>query len=122
LCTLSLELKKGDIMNPLRIAPVLVLFALTGIVAPLSAAEPATPAGPPAVAAPEAGVLPLFFTPAPKVAAKFCPSYYCPIYYPDDCSCDWILCPDGSISCGVWNGAAAMSRASGPPPPPLFQF
>ena len=95
-------------------AAVLALIVLLGLVASLGA-EPARPV------APEAGFLsPVLATPIPASRLGFCPTFYCPIYYPDDCSCEWIQCPDGSVACGRWNGTAAVSTASTAPAAPMF--
>ena len=82
-------------MKSPRFTPVLALIVLAGLVAPLSASEPAAPAL-------DAG---LFYPTATPTAGGLCPTYHCPIYYPNDCSCDWIECPNGWVVCGVWNGA-----------------
>jgi hypothetical protein len=109
------NLKKGaQTMSSQRIVPVLLLLVVLGMVAPLSAAERATPAAPMTPAAPSAGILPPFMA-APIPAASLCPTFFCRVYYPDDCSCEWIVCPNGSVVCGVWDGTAAMSRSSAAP-------
>lgn len=81
-------------MKSPRFVAAFALIVLVGLVTPVSAAEPAAPSDAAFLAA----------TPA-VTAAGLCPTYFCRIYYPDDCSCEWIQCPNGSITCGVWNGA-----------------
>ncbi|HYX25949.1 MAG TPA: hypothetical protein VFC23_17475 [Thermoanaerobaculia bacterium] len=96
-------------MKSHRAAAVLALIVLLGLVASLGA-EPARPV------APEAGFLsPVLVTPIPASRPGFCPTFYCPVYYPDDCSCEWIQCPDGSVSCGRWNGTTVVRPASTAP-------
>jgi hypothetical protein len=90
-------------MKSPRIAAALALIVLAVLVAPLSASEPI------AVESANATLLPFD---ASVIAAGRCPTYHCPIYFPDDCSCSWIECPDGSIVCGVWNGLAATSSSA----------
>jgi len=89
----------------------LALLVLVGSFTPLSAAEPAS-ATPATVAAPAPAPesLSLVFTAAPLPGR--CPSFFCPIYPEYGCSCDWITCPDGSVSCGQWNGTSLSSPAS----------
>ena len=84
-------------MKSTRTAAFLALILLLGIVAPLSA-EPARPA------APEPGFLsPVVATPVPAARPGLCPTFFCPVYYPEGyCTCDWIECPNGSIVCGRW--------------------
>jgi len=96
-------------MKSHRAAAFLVLIVLLGLVGPLGA-ETARPV------APEPGFLsPVAAAPIPASRPGFCPTFYCPIYYPDDCSCEWIQCPDGSVACGRWNGTAAASSSSTAP-------
>lgn len=89
-------------MKSLRIAAAFALIVLAVLVAPLSASEPA------AVEPMNPAFLP---ADASVIAAGRCPTYHCPIYFPDECTCSWIECPSGEIVCGVWNGFAA-TRAS----------
>ncbi|MEA2603436.1 MAG: hypothetical protein QOF89_4428 [Acidobacteriota bacterium] len=92
-------------MKSHRAAAFLALIVLLGLVAPLSA-ESARPAAP----------KPDFLSPVFAASRPgFCPTFYCPIYYPNDCSCEWITCPDGSVACGRWNGTAAASSSSTAP-------
>ncbi len=88
-----------------RFAAAFALIVLAVLAAPLSASEPV------AVESLDPAFLPLD---ASVIAAGRCPTYHCPIYFPDDCSCGWIECPDGEIVCGVWNGLAAASVSSAP--------
>ena len=97
-----------------HLVAVLLLTVLFGLVGSLSAAEPPTPAAP---VSPAVDGLSPFATAIP--AANFCPSFFCPIYYPDDCSCEWIECPNGQIYCGRWNGTSATSAVSKAPTLPL---
>ena len=84
-------------MKSPRFAAAFALIVLAVLVAPLGASEPAAPESTDA-----AFLIPV----ASPAAAALCPTYYCPIYYPEIyCTCDWIECPNGSIVCGVWNGA-----------------
>jgi len=93
-------------MKSPRFAAAFALIVLAGLVAPLSASEPAAPEST------NTAFLPLS---ASVTAAGLCPTYFCPIYYwPDGCSCEWIECPSGEIVCGVWNGLAATSTSSAP--------
>ena len=67
-------------------------FVLVVLAAPVSALEPV-----------DAG----FLSPAAAVRPGLCPTYYCPIFYPEIyCTCEWIECPNGQVVCGVWNGTA----------------
>lgn len=62
-------------MKSSRSATALALIFLAVLVAPLSASEPAV------YTAPNAG---LFYPTATLTAGGLCPTYHCPIYYPDD--------------------------------------
>ena len=104
-------------MKSPHLAAVLLLTVLFGLVGSLSAAEPPAPAAPVSPAVPAVDGLSPFATAIP--AASFCPSFFCPIYYPDDCSCEWIECPNGQIYCGRWNGTSATSAVSKAPTLPL---
>lgn len=92
-------------MKSPRIAAAFALIVLAVLVAPLSASEPVAPE-----------LLSSAFLPldASVTQAGRCPTFFCPIYFPDDCSCSWIECPSGEIVCGVWNGLAAASVSSAP--------
>jgi len=103
-------------MNSPRLASILFLV-LFGLVAPLRAEEPAVAASP---AAPQA--VPRLASSSTVVAAEdYCPSFDCPVYFDVGCTCEWIVCPDGWIVCGVWDGSA-LTRAVSPPSPLPFQL
>jgi hypothetical protein len=112
--------RKETLMKSTYLVALLLLALLCGLTAPVSAAEPAAPTAP-VLAAAQASSLPFapFATAIP--AASLCPTFFCPIFYPDDCSCDWIECPNGEIVCGRWNGTSAASNLSKVPALP-FQF
>lgn len=38
----------------------------------------------------------------PMRAGDLCPTFYCVVSIEGDCSCDWIVCPDGRVVCGVY--------------------
>lgn len=95
-------------MSSPRFASALALTLLVALVAPLGATEPAAQKTPDTA----------FLSPVPAVvAAGLCPRFFCPIYYPDYCTCDWIECPSGEIVCGVWDGRAAATASSAPMSP-----
>ena len=31
-----------------------------------------------------------------------CPTFFCVVSIEGDCSCSWIVCPDGRVVCGVY--------------------
>ena len=39
----------------------------------------------------------------PTRAFKRCPTFLCIVSIEGDCSCSWIVCPDGSVACGGYN-------------------
>jgi len=97
--------RKETSMTSPRFAAAFALIVLAVLAAPLSASEPV------AAESTDAAFLPL---PASVTQAGRCPTFFCPIYFPDDCSCEWIECPSGEIVCGVWNGLDAASVSSAP--------
>lgn len=40
----------------------------------------------------------------PIRASNRCPTFFCAVSIEGDCSCDWIVCPDGRVVCGVYSG------------------
>lgn len=97
-------------MNLHRIvASTLLLLALW--IAPLSAAETEAVSSTPATVTPAADPLPSHTPAMETLAAAKCVLYFCPVYYPDDCSCEWVLCADGQYACGVPRNSASSGAS-----------
>lgn len=75
---------------------VLAVLLLTAAVAPLSAQEIAASVTP---VTPEVDLS--FADAGGQTAALRCVQYFCPVYPEYGCSCEWVLCEDGSEVCGV---------------------